>query len=139
MISGTHHLAVKVRDLPRAERFYVGVLGLPVARRWPDTTGGGGERALWLSLDPADPGGAFLALETLSAGVAEGSEPDVAPRPERAGHHLIAFRIRRAERDACEARLTAAGVAITHRTDYTLYVSDPEGNRLGFSHYPDPA
>lgn len=138
MISGTHHLAIKVRDLAAAERFYVGVLGLAVARRWPNAVGGG-DRAVWLPLDPGEPGGAFLALETISDGVAESCEEDAVPRPERPGHHLIAFRIRRSERAACEARLAAAGVAITHRTDYTLYFSDPEGNRLGLSHHPDPA
>ena len=41
------------------------------------------------------------------------------------------------ERDAWEAHLTAAGLAIAHRTDYTLYVRDPEGNRVGLSHWPD--
>lgn len=139
MISGAHHLAIKVRDLPAAERFYVGVLGLAVARRWPHPARDG-DRALWLPLDAAHPEGTFLALETLSAGVAEGADHQAGDaRAERPGHHLIAFRIRRAERAACETRLAAAGVAITHRTDYTIYFSDPEGNRLGLSHYPDPA
>jgi glyoxylase I family protein len=143
MISGAHHLAIKVRDLGAAERFYVGVLGLSVARRWPSTAtiaGSNGERALWLPLDPSDPGGTFLALEVTGAGVADAADHDAgSPRAERPGHHLVAFRIHRSQRDACEARLAAAGVAITHRTDYTIYFSDPEGNRLGLSHYPDPA
>ena len=42
-----------------------------------------------------------------------------------------------ATRDAWEAHLTAAGHPIVHRTDYTLYVRDPEGNRVGLSHWPD--
>jgi glyoxylase I family protein len=141
MISGVHHLAIKVRDLALAERFYVGVLGLTVLRRWPATDGAVGERSLWLGLDP---GGTFLALEVLTPGALNEAEAAVGaatggPRPERAGHHLVAFRIRREQRAACEARLIAAGVAITHRTAYTIYFHDPEGNLLGLSHHPDSA
>jgi glyoxylase I family protein len=138
MISGVHHLAIKVRDLPAAERFYVQVLGLPVLRRWPAANGAAGDRSVWLQLDPTEGGAAFLALETLTAGASEVAAGDGVV-PERAGHHLIAFRIRRDQRAACEERLAAAGVAITHRTDYTIYFNDPEGNRLGLSHHPDAA
>ena len=52
---------------------------------------------------------------------------------------MIALRNRRAERSDWEARLAAAGVAVVARTAYTLYVADPEGNRVGLSHWPDPA
>ena len=62
---------------------------------------------------------------------------DLATDAQRPGHHLIALRIRRDERAGWEARLTAAGVTITGRTDFTTYFTDPEGNRLGLSHYPD--
>jgi hypothetical protein len=37
------------------------------------------------------------------------------------------------------ARLVAAGVTISHESAYTVYVRDPFGARLGFSHYPDAA
>ena len=59
--------------------------------------------------------------------------------PEHAGHHLLALRIRRDQRATWEAKLAAAGVTVSHRTAYTIYFSDPEGNRLGLSHYPEPA
>ena len=131
MITGVHHLAIQVRDLAAAERFYCGVLGLPVVRRWPAP--GGGERSLWV----ATGAGAFLALE-----VVKSDQPVAAADPtrgDRPGHHLVALANPRAARPAWEARLEASGAAITHRTAYTLYFTDPEGNRLGLSHYPDAA
>lgn len=145
-VSGPHHLAIKVRDLVVAERFYVGVLGLRVVRRWPAPSGTG-ERSLWLDLGgPAggDGNGApFLALETLAeaGGAGDAVHPNVpnVPDVERPGHHLVAFRIPREQRADWEARLAAAGTAISHRSDYTLYFRDPEGNRLGLSHHPHPA
>jgi hypothetical protein len=51
----------------------------------------------------------------------------------------VALRIGAAERGGWEARLAAAGVPVIHRTRWTLYLQDPEGNRLGLSHHPDDA
>jgi glyoxylase I family protein len=104
-----HHLAVKVADLPAAERFYASLLGLPVLRRWP-AADGQGERSLWLDLG----GGAFLALERAASAAA-------------------------LKRDAWAAHLAAAGHPVYQQTDYTLYARDPEGNRVGLSHWPDRA
>ena len=132
-----HHLAVQVRDLARAEAFYSGVLGLQVFRRWPwppDETprGSNAERAVWLSLGGSERDG-FLALEACADG-----EREAAPfRDERAGLHLIALRIPSSERANWESRLRARGVEIVHRTRWTLYLLDPEGNRIGLSHHPD--
>lgn len=122
-----HHLALQCHDLARCERFYVEVLGLPVLRRWPRE--GGGDRSVWLGL-----GDGFLALE-------RAVDPP-APSEFRhggAGLHLVALRIAPSERLAWEARLAAAGAPVVHRTRYTLYVRDPEGNRVGLSHHPEEA
>jgi hypothetical protein len=115
-----------------------------VARRWPaiDRDGAGaGDRSIWLDLrETGGPGGdavPFLALETLTEPSAGSAVPQ--PTGERPGHHLLAFRIHRDQRAAWEARLANAGVVISHRSDYTLYFQDPEGNRLGLSHHPHPA
>jgi glyoxylase I family protein len=122
-----HHLAVQVRDLEGCERFYREVLGLPVLRRWPD--GSGRDRAVWLGVE-----GGFLALERA------GSGPEPRPfRDGRPGLHLLALRIPVSERAAWEARFAAGGVQVAHRTRWTLYLRDPEGNRLGLSHHPDEA
>lgn len=124
---GVHHVAIGVRDLARCEAFYTGVLGLPVLRRWP-AADGTGDRSVWLDLGR----GAFLALERVAGAAPAG----VSGGP---GYLMVALAIARAARGAWEARLGAAGVAVVHRTDYTLYVADPEGNRVGLSHWPDPA
>jgi catechol 2,3-dioxygenase-like lactoylglutathione lyase family enzyme len=120
-----HHVAIQCRDLARCERFYREVLGLEELRRWPAE--GGGDRSVWLAL-----GAGFLALERAE------DPPEERPwRDGRPGLHLVALRIRREERGAWEARLTSHGVPIAHRTRWTLYLRDPEGNRVGLTHYPD--
>lgn len=136
--AGLHHFAIQVRDLAAAERFYAGLLGLRVLRRWPWSAGHlaagrAGERSLWLALGAAAADG-FLALEACEG------EPAPAPfRDGRPGLHLVALRIGAGERGAWEERLAAAGVEIVHRSPFTLYVRDPEGNRVGLSHWPDEA
>jgi len=128
--AGVHHLAILVRDLPTAEAFYVGLLRLAVLRRWPADPAlpAGPERSIWLDTG----GGSFLALERTDA-------TDAATDAERPGFHLIALRIPVTQRARWEQRLAAAGVPVYRRTDYTLYVRDPEGNRVGLSHWPDEA
>ena len=120
-----HHIAVKVADLARAETFYAGLLGLPVLRRWP-VPDGKGERSLWLDLGA----GAFLALER--ADQIESTKAEDSP-----GLHLVALHISRGERESWIAKLTQAGHPVYQQTDYTIYVRDPEGNRLGLSHWPE--
>jgi catechol-2,3-dioxygenase len=122
--TAVHHVAIKVVDLPRAEFFYCDLLGLPVLRRW--STPDGSDRSLWLDLG----GGAFLALERADAG----SEPKA---EVAAGMHLLALKIDRADRATWLGKLAAANCPIYQQTDYTLYVRDPEGNRVGLSHWPD--
>jgi glyoxylase I family protein len=129
---GFHHLAIQVRDLPDAERFYRDVLGLAVLRRWPARDGQPGERSVWL--DVGD--GSFLALEVVAHGPTARED---AARGTSPGLHLLALKIDRGERARWERRLTAADVPVESRTTFTLYVRDPEGNRVGLSHWPDPA
>lgn len=125
-----HHVAIQCADLARCERFYREVLGLPVLRRWPRD--GGGDRSVWLSVDGAGTG--FLALERAD------EAPAARPwRDGKAGLHLVALRIGASERAAWEGRLEAAGVPVVHRTRWTLYFHDPEGNRIGLTHYPEDA
>jgi glyoxylase I family protein len=120
-----HHLAVVVSDLARAERFYVGVLGLPVVRRWSDDRGM--PRSLWVELE----GDAFLAIERAGADAPKRSD-------EAPGLHCVAFRIAREERQRQKAMLEQAGFPVERESPYTLYVRDPDGNLVAFSHHPDP-
>jgi catechol 2,3-dioxygenase-like lactoylglutathione lyase family enzyme len=130
MAPALHHLAIQCADLERCERFYRDLLGLPVLRRWPREDGPG-DRSVWLALGDGDRA-PFLALERADR------PPEGLPwRDGGAGLHLVALRIPAAERSNWEDRLIAAGVEIVHRTRWTLYLQDPEGNRIGLSHHPE--
>jgi glyoxylase I family protein len=125
---GVHHLAIAVRDLEATAAFYEAVLGLPVLRRWPATDGAAVDRSRWLDLG----GGAFLALERSDGQPA-------AHHDQTPGIQLVALRIAREARADWEARLASAGVPVVHRTAYTIYLRDPEGNRVALSHWPENA
>jgi catechol 2,3-dioxygenase-like lactoylglutathione lyase family enzyme len=127
-----HHLAIQCADLEACERFYREVLGLRVLRRWP-LEGEGKDRSVWLAVGETEAGG-FLALE----------RADHTPEPRtwrdgRPGLHLVALQIAAGERARWEDRLAGAGVEIVHRTHWTIYFHDPEGNRVGLTHYPHDA
>jgi catechol 2,3-dioxygenase-like lactoylglutathione lyase family enzyme len=131
-MEGFHHVAIQCSDLGACERFYREVLGLRVLRRWP-LEDGAGDRSVWLAVGDA-PGGGFIALERANR------QPEVTGWVDgAAGLHLVALRIPSGERGSWEERLAANGVEIVHRTRWTLYVRDPEGNRIGLSHHPDDA
>ena len=108
-----HHIAFRTRDLERLERFYADVLALRVTRR--------NERSVWL-----DAGGAILMLER-----AEPDEPDVAPGTME----MIAFDIGIEARIGYLARLGERHIPVEAQTDHTLYFRDPDGRRIGLSHY----
>jgi len=122
---GFHHLAIQVHDLGRAEAFYAGLLGLPVIRRWADDAGA--PRSVWVGLD----GGGFLALERCDEPAV--AQPFSVPGPQL---HVLAVAIDPACRDDWEARLVGAGFAKEKETPFTFYVRDPDGNRIGLSHFP---
>ncbi|MFO0685466.1 MAG: VOC family protein [Sandaracinus sp.] len=120
--TAVHHLAVKVRDLDRAEAFYVGVLGLTITRRHVDERGR--PRSFWVAI-----GTGFLAIER-----AERAEPVRAD--DTPGWHCIALAIPIEAREAWRARLAEKGFPVLHETAYTLYVRDPEGAVVALSHHP---
>lgn len=124
-VHGFHHLAIQVRDLEGVATFYKEVLGLSEQVRHHRDDGT--LRAIWLSL----PDGAFLALEACT-----GQPPKDDFRRSATGFHLLALRIRPEDRPAIERELADRGVEIVHRTRWTVYVRDPEGNRIGLSHHP---
>jgi glyoxylase I family protein len=124
-LSGVHHVAIKVADLQRAETFYVRVLGLPVLKRWPSLDGQQ-DRSVWLDLGA----GVFFALERSDGALP--AKPEDAP-----GIHMLALLIPRSERESWIEKLASAGHPIYEHTSYTIYVRDPEGNRIGLSHWPE--
>lgn len=121
-----HHLAVEVRDLDRAERFYAQVLGLPVIERHADAEGH--PRAIWLALGEE---GVFLALEKAEAG----RSPRLGGTP---GWHCVALAISPEDRTSWEGKLEEAGHPVERRTRFTIYTRDPDGALVGLSHHPVP-
>jgi len=118
-----HHVAILVRDVETCARFYRVVLGLePVQAPRPGVA--------WFRLDDL-----ILMIEP-HAGAASSASDSGDTRP---GLHLLSLAIRPEERARWEERLSAHGVTITHRSDYSLYFCDPEQNRLALSHFPDLA
>ncbi|WP_163865099.1 VOC family protein [Myxococcus eversor] len=125
-VQGFHHVAIQAEDIERVTAFYRDLLGFPELTRHlrPD----GSLRSIWVGV----PGGGFLAIE------AAGMAPEPLPfRHERPGLLMLAFRIARTERDAVVSELTQAGVPLEHETRWTVYVRDPEGNRVALSHHPE--
>ena len=115
-----HHIAIQVADLESCSRFYREVLGLvPAPESRPD--------AAWFRL-----GDALLMLEHVGGAVH--AEPFATDRP---GLHLLALAITAAERRTWEERFRVTNVEIVHQTPHTLYVRDPEGNRIALSSWPD--
>ena len=112
-----HHVALRVADPERSLAFYGGVLGLAEARRFAEEDGR--LRSVWLRA-----GRAIVMLERALKG--EG--------PAGGSGHVLAFAV--SDLAAWEARLAAAGVAVSDRTASTLFVSDPDGHRVGLSVYP---
>ncbi len=121
---GIHHLAVHAHaaGVEAVTAFYRDGLGLKELARHlhPD----GSLRSVWLSLTrTADPAGGFLAVE-------EGRE---------FGPAMIALKIHAAERAALISDLNHRKIPIVKETRWTVYVDDPAGNHVAFSHHPhDP-
>lgn len=113
-----HHVALRSRDLGRLRAFYRDLLGLALTEERP------GE-SVWL-----DASGTILMLERSTE-----SEPNIDPGTRE----LLAFAIAPGERAAFERRLAASGVLVEARTEFTFYVRDPDGRRIGLSHYPTKA
>lgn len=115
---GIRHVALKVKDLERAERFYAGILGYRIEWR-PDSEN------LYLTRD-----GDNLALHK---GEAEG--------PGRLDHFGILLKTPE-DVDAWARYLKGRGTILakepkTHRDGArSFYVNDPEGNLIQFIHHP---
>lgn len=118
-----HHVAITAREVPLVASFYETVLGLRRIREQSDSSG---LRSVWLDL-----AGAILMIER-----ADRTATPVGSFHERSpGYHLLAFRIAKEERDSYITRFAEKRVPVVYSTDYTIYILDPERNRVGFSFY----
>ena len=114
------HVVLRVTDRERAERFYNGVLGLPVCARLDE---GGFKMAFFTLGNHHD----FAVMEVTGEGSSR-SETAV-------GLHHVAFNIGTTFDELREARakLDAAGIATTpidHEVTKSLYFADPDGNGI---------
>jgi catechol-2,3-dioxygenase len=126
-VQGFHHVAIQVKALEDVAGFYREVLGLSEIERHHGDDGR--LRSIWLDVG----GGGFLALERVET--APSPDPDF--RDGRPGVFLVSLRIPRADRARIRAELERRGVPLVHETRWTLYVRDPEGNRVALSHHPE--
>jgi catechol 2,3-dioxygenase len=118
-IKSLGHVVVQVTDLERAERFYGGLLGLPVCAHFDED----GMKMAFFSLGNHHD---FAVMEVSG----EDSSGENA-----AGLHHVAFKIGTTLDELREAKamLDAAGVAaepIDHEVTKSLYLADPDGNGI---------
>jgi SAM-dependent methyltransferase len=112
-VTGVSELVLEVEDLAAAERFYSGVLGLPVVERWSE------REAIWVMAGDRT----RIGLWRPQVGIAGG----------RGGEHVhFALQIADAAFDAAVERLREAGldpyVQERRRDSRSVYVDDPDGN-----------
>ena len=112
-VTGVSELVLEVQDLDAAERFYNGVLGLPVIERWAE------REAIWVMAGDRT----RIGLWRPQVGVAGG----------RGGEHVhFALHLADGAFDAAVARLREAGLdpfLQDRRSDSrSVYVDDPDGN-----------
>jgi glyoxylase I family protein len=114
--SRIHHIAIRVADPVASLAFYSGVLGLPEVRRFQSK---GRVRSIWVRA-----GDAVLMLERDLKGTGPGA----------GSGHVLAFEVDSLEKWA--GILELAERPLIDRTATTLYISDPDGHRVGLSAYP---
>jgi catechol 2,3-dioxygenase len=111
------HAVLKVRNRERAEQFYNGVLGLPIATR--------NERMTFFTLGNHHD---FAVLEV--------GDDAPGPDPKGVGLYHVAFNVGDTLDDlrTMKERVEASGVAIDAMIDHTvsdsLYLRDPDGNGI---------
>ena len=119
-IKSLGHVVLRVTDRERAERFYGGVLGLPLCARLDE---GGLKMAFFTLGNHHD----FAVMEVTGEGSSR-SETAV-------GLHHVAFNIGTTLDELRDARtkLESAGIATTpidHEVTKSLYFADPDGNGI---------
>jgi catechol 2,3-dioxygenase-like lactoylglutathione lyase family enzyme len=119
------HFGIEVADLARAERFYTGVLGLPVVNRF-------GDQVL------LDCGGQNLALfEVQRDPLDDAARKSLIAHPLGRGH--LAFKVMASDFVGARERLAAAGVESAAPIDWgdhdCIYFLDPDGNLLEMVSY----
>jgi catechol 2,3-dioxygenase-like lactoylglutathione lyase family enzyme len=114
-VTGVSELVLEVVDLAAAERFYAGVLGLPVVERWPQRD------AIWV-----------MAGERTRIGL---WRPQVGLAGGRGGIHVhFAMHVAEGDYEAAVDRVRGQGQEVEEITferyggSRAAYMTDPDGN-----------
>lgn len=118
-----HHLALGAVDVDGLSSFYAALFDLPERTRHHHADGA--LRAVWLDLE-----GAVLMIERRDADPRE-KAPGVDD-----GLFLLSLRAGPDGLAGFEQRCQKMGVVIENRTAHTLYIRDPEQNRVALSDHP---
>ncbi len=120
-LDGVHHIALNVKDLDRAEKFYTQVLGFPVTHRFSK-------------------GLRHLMVDTGNSAIALFEAPDLETREpldqlSETGYMHLAFKTTRERFDQIIAEMKENNVTIdsgpVHRGDGdSIYFNDPDFNHL---------
>jgi len=115
-----HHIALRCADVERTASFYEEVVGLKRDSALNDERG---LRAIWLSA-----GSTILMCERREAEEPSASEGDM---------NLVAFAVDVNDWSELERTLRARDVVLDGASDFTIYVRDPDGRRVGLSSFPE--
>ncbi|HEV2075543.1 MAG TPA: VOC family protein [Thermoleophilaceae bacterium] len=114
-VTGVSELVLEVVDLEASERFYAGLLGLPVVERWDDRD------AVWV-----------MAGDRTRIGL---WRPQVGLAGGRGGVHVhFALHIAEADYDAAVSRLRGSGASVEEiefeggAASRAAYLTDPDGH-----------
>jgi glyoxylase I family protein len=121
-LGGIDHIVLRVRDLPRALRFYQDVLGCRLERQQPE-----------LGLTQLRAGRSLIDLVTLDGPLGKGEPPGLGPNVEHFCLTIAPF-----DPAALGAWLSSCGVAADEPLPRygaegegpSVYVVDPDGNRV---------
>lgn len=118
-----HHIALVAQDVNRVAAFYE-LLGLKRTKEQSDDKG---LYSIWLKMEDA-----ILMIERSDA---TAHRPVAGFHDKAPGYHLIALTISKKEKSDWMTKLSELRIPIVFFTDYTMYLMDPERNRVGLSFY----
>jgi glyoxylase I family protein len=121
-VTGIDHIVLRVRELPRALRFYRDILGCALERQQPE-----------LGLTQLRAGRSLIDLVTLEGPLGAGAAPGPGPNVDHFCLTLTPFDARR-----LSAWLAAHGVEVGEPASrygaqgegLSVYIEDPDGNRI---------
>lgn len=115
-----HHIALRCADVERTAAFYETVIGLKRNSALNDERG---LRAIWLSA-----GSTIVMCERREPGEPSAFDGDM---------NLVAFAVDVSEWSELERSLASSHVAIDGSSNFTIYLRDPDGRRVGLSSFPE--